>query len=134
MVCFMGSLPERGELIPNLGDAPNLNWFYLIVHFFCSSKRTEKKTIITLESPLGLRVRRRQTNQRKGRRKCQLQPKRAPATLAKMALPFCLQFAPFPELPSRRQIENFASKQALSLQAGSFAKTAHRAVFIHSTP
>src|SRR5664280_1154860 len=43
MVCFMGSLPERGELIPNLGDAPNLNWFYLIVHFFCSSKRNEPK-------------------------------------------------------------------------------------------
>src|SRR5664280_711205 len=106
MVCFMGSLPERGEFIPNCGVAPNLNWFYLIVHFFCSSKRTEKKTIITLESPLGLRVRRRQMNQRKGRRKCQLQPKRAPATLAKMALPFWLQFAPFPELPSRRQVKN----------------------------
>ena len=35
-------------------------------------------------------------NQRKRGRKCQLQPKRAPATQALLALPFCLKFAPFP--------------------------------------
>jgi len=34
-------------------------------------------------------------NQRKRVRKCQLQKKRTPATLALMALPFYLKFAPF---------------------------------------
>jgi hypothetical protein len=38
----------------------------------------------------------KEMNQRKGGRKCQLQPKRAPATQALLALPFCLKFAPFP--------------------------------------
>jgi hypothetical protein len=37
-----------------------------------------------------------------GEAKCQLQPKRAPATLALMALPFWLQFTPFPVLPARQ--------------------------------
>jgi hypothetical protein len=32
-----------------------------------------------------------------GEAKCQLQPKRAPATQALLALPFCLKFAPFPD-------------------------------------
>jgi hypothetical protein len=44
-------------------------------------------------------VRPKEMNQRKGRRKCQLKPKRAPATLALLALPFCLKFAPFPDCP-----------------------------------
>jgi hypothetical protein len=54
-------------------------------------------------------VRPKEMNQRKGRRnraagelgeaKCQLRPKLAPATLALMALPFWLKFAPFPGCP-----------------------------------
>jgi len=38
-------------------------------------------------------------NQRKGGWKCQLQPKPGPATLALLAQPFWLQFAPFPVCP-----------------------------------
>jgi hypothetical protein len=41
----------------------------------------------------------KEMNQRKGGRKCQLQPKRAPAALALLALPFCLKFTPFPVCP-----------------------------------
>jgi len=44
-------------------------------------------------------VRPKEMNQRKGRRKCQLHPKRAPATHALLAQPFCLKFAPFPVCP-----------------------------------
>jgi len=38
----------------------------------------------------------KEMNQRKRGRKCQLQPKLAPATLAILAQPFWLNFAPFP--------------------------------------
>ena len=41
----------------------------------------------------------KEMNQRKGGRKCQLQSKRAPATQAIKALPFCLKFTPFPVCP-----------------------------------
>ena len=41
----------------------------------------------------------KEMNQRKGGRKCQLQPKRAPATQAIKALPFWLKFTPFPVCP-----------------------------------
>ena len=44
-------------------------------------------------------VRPKEMNQRKGRRKCQLLTKRAPAAPALMALPFCQKFAPFPVCP-----------------------------------
>jgi hypothetical protein len=57
----------------------------------------------------------KEMNQRKGVRnraagelvkaKCQLQPKRAPATLALMAPSFWLKFAPFPDLPSHVNLE-----------------------------
>jgi hypothetical protein len=46
----------------------------------------------------------KETNQRKGGPKCKLQPKRALATQALLALPFWLQFAPFRGLPSRFNI------------------------------
>jgi len=49
-------------------------------------------------------VRPKEMNQRKGRRKYQLHPKRAPATLAKLALPFWLKLV-FPVMPSRRDLE-----------------------------
>jgi hypothetical protein len=38
----------------------------------------------------------KEMNQRKRGRKCQLHPKRAPATFALLALPFWMKFAPFP--------------------------------------
>jgi len=54
-------------------------------------------------------VRPKEMNQRKGRRnraagelgeaKCQLHPKRAPATHALLAQPFCMKFTPFPGCP-----------------------------------
>jgi len=40
-------------------------------------------------------------------------PNRTPATPALLALPFGPKFRTISGLPSRRQIENFASKQAL---------------------
>jgi len=44
-----------------------------------------------------MRARRRQMNQRKGRRKwCEILARRTPATLALMALPSSQNFAPFP--------------------------------------
>jgi hypothetical protein len=52
-------------------------------------------------------------NQRKRVRKCQLQKKRTPATLALMALPFYLKFAPFQGLPSREQDEKQAPQYYL---------------------
>jgi len=66
----------------------------------------------------------KEMNQRKRGRKCQLQPKRAPATLALLALPFCLKFAPFPVCPrtSIYKINNIMTVVGFQMASENFGK------------